>query len=123
MISSFSFSASPRLCVRPAVVGDSSDMGVGRSFRRDGKWTRLTGSAPAVIFPTLPTLDFRMDSSPDQQSEDEAEKLSALRDALDVGLAELERGEGIPGPLAVEQAKAEFHRIIAREQEALRRAI
>jgi predicted transcriptional regulator len=64
-----------------------------------------------------------MNTSPDQQSDDEADKLSALRDAVDVGLAEIERGEGIPGPLAIEQVRAEFRRIVARDHETLRREI
>ncbi|HYR08600.1 MAG TPA: type II toxin-antitoxin system ParD family antitoxin [Longimicrobium sp.] len=45
--------------------------------------------------------------------EDEA-KLSALRADIDVGIAELDRGEGIPGALAVKQVKAEFRRLTGR---------
>ena len=49
-----------------------------------------------------------------QLTEEEEAKLSALRADIDIGLAELERGEGIPGPLAVKQAKAEFRRLTGR---------
>lgn len=41
-------------------------------------------------------------------------KLEALRAQLDPAIAEFERGESIPGPLAVEQAKAEFRRLTGR---------
>jgi predicted transcriptional regulator len=64
-----------------------------------------------------------MNTSSDQQSLDEVEELSALKDAVDLGLGEIERGEGIPGPLAVEQARAEFRRWVAKKQEELRREI
>jgi antitoxin ParD1/3/4 len=46
-------------------------------------------------------------------AEDEA-KLSSLRADIDIGIAELDRGEGIPGALAVKQAKAEFRRLTGR---------
>jgi antitoxin ParD1/3/4 len=49
-----------------------------------------------------------------QLTEEEEAKLSALRADIDIGLAELERGEGIPGPRAVKQAKAEFRRLTGR---------
>jgi hypothetical protein len=54
---------------------------------------------------------------------DSDEKLKALREAIDIGIAKLERGEGIPGPLPIEQARAEFRRTIARDHEALRQEI
>jgi len=41
-------------------------------------------------------------------------KLSALRSAIDAGIAEIERGEAIPGPIAVEQARSEFRRLTGR---------
>lgn len=41
-------------------------------------------------------------------------RLEALRREVDVGIVEIERGESIPGPLAVEQAKAEFRRLTGR---------
>jgi antitoxin ParD1/3/4 len=41
-------------------------------------------------------------------------RLEALRRDLDIGIAELDRGEGIPGPVAIEQAKAEFRRLTGR---------
>lgn len=45
---------------------------------------------------------------------EEDAKLSALRADIDIGIAELERGEGIPGALAVREAKAEFRRLTGR---------
>ncbi|HEX2077399.1 MAG TPA: type II toxin-antitoxin system ParD family antitoxin [Longimicrobium sp.] len=48
-----------------------------------------------------------------EDAEHEA-RLEALRRDVDVGIAEIERGEAIPGPLAVEQAKAEFRRLTGR---------
>ena len=41
-------------------------------------------------------------------------RLAALRGHLDPAIAEHDRGHTIPGPLAVEQAKAEFRRITHR---------
>jgi antitoxin ParD1/3/4 len=41
-------------------------------------------------------------------------RLEALRAQLDPAIAEYGRGESIPGPLAVEQAKAEFRRLTGR---------
>jgi antitoxin ParD1/3/4 len=49
-----------------------------------------------------------------QLTEEEEAKLSTLRADIDIGIAELERGEGIPGALAVKQAKAEFRRLTGR---------
>lgn len=48
--------------------------------------------------------------------EDEAyeARLEALRAKLDPAIAEYERGEIIPGPLAVEQARAEIRRLAGR---------
>ena len=46
--------------------------------------------------------------------DDDEAKLAALRSAVDVGIAEIERGEVIPGPIAVEQARAEFRRLTGR---------
>lgn len=40
-----------------------------------------------------------------------AEHIEALQQALDPAIAEFERGEIIPGPLAVEQAMNEFRRL------------
>jgi antitoxin ParD1/3/4 len=51
-------------------------------------------------------------------------KLAVLRAKIDVGMHELLRGEGIPGPIAVEQARAEFHNSTRDERlAALRREI
>lgn len=49
--------------------------------------------------------------------EDQAHKarLEALRAKLDPAIAEYERGEIIPGPLAVEQARAELRRLTETE--------
>jgi antitoxin ParD1/3/4 len=44
-----------------------------------------------------------------------AARLDALRRELDPATAEFERGESIPGPIAIEQAKAEFRRLTGRE--------
>jgi antitoxin ParD1/3/4 len=41
-------------------------------------------------------------------------RLEALRAQLDPAIAEYERGESIPGPLAVEQARTEFRRLTGR---------
>ena len=41
-------------------------------------------------------------------------RLDALRADIDVAIAEVERGEEIPGPLAVKQVKAEFRRLTGR---------
>ncbi|HYW14357.1 MAG TPA: type II toxin-antitoxin system ParD family antitoxin [Longimicrobium sp.] len=41
-------------------------------------------------------------------------RLEVLRAQLDPAIAEYERGEFIPGPLAVEQARAEFRRLTGR---------
>ncbi len=41
-------------------------------------------------------------------------RLEALRSKLDPAIAEYERGEIIPGPLAVAQAQAEFRRLAAK---------
>jgi antitoxin ParD1/3/4 len=49
-----------------------------------------------------------------QLTEDEEATLSALRADIDMGIAELDRGEGIPGALAVKQARAEFRRLTGR---------
>ncbi|HEU4885518.1 MAG TPA: hypothetical protein VFT45_24960 [Longimicrobium sp.] len=48
--------------------------------------------------------------APSPVTEEEEARLASLRADIDIGIAELERGEGIPGPLAVEQAKEEFLR-------------
>lgn len=51
-------------------------------------------------------------------------KLAVLREKINVGMNELRRGEGIPGPIAVEQARAEFQGSSRDERlEALRREI
>lgn len=51
-------------------------------------------------------------------------KLAVLRAQIDVGMDELRRGQGIPGPIAVEQARAEFHASTREERlQALRREI
>lgn len=42
-------------------------------------------------------------------------RLKALRARVDPAIDEFERGESIPGPLAVEQAKAEFRRLAGRD--------
>lgn len=47
-------------------------------------------------------------------------KLAVLHAKLDVGIAELDRGEGIRGPIAVEQARAEFGRSYEERLDALR---
>ena len=49
-----------------------------------------------------------------QLTEEEEAKLCALRADIDLGIAELDRGEGIPGALAVKQVKAEFRRLTGR---------
>lgn len=49
-----------------------------------------------------------------EEVDDDETRLVALRNAVDIGIAEIERGELIPGPLAVEQARAEFRRITER---------
>lgn len=41
-------------------------------------------------------------------------RVAALRSEVDIGIAEIERGEAIPGPMAVEQARAEFRRLTGR---------
>lgn len=46
----------------------------------------------------------------------QADRIEALRRALDPAIAEFERGEIIPGPLAVEQAAAEFRELMGSEQ-------
>jgi antitoxin ParD1/3/4 len=46
-----------------------------------------------------------------------AARLKALRRELDPAIAEFERGESIPGPIAMEQAKAEFRRLTGREDD------
>jgi antitoxin ParD1/3/4 len=42
----------------------------------------------------------------DAERQEYEAKLTALRSAVDVGIAEIERGEAIPGPLAMQQVKA-----------------
>lgn len=63
-------------------------------------------SVEDVVTDAMALLNQRMD-------EDE-ERLDALRAEIDAGFAELDRGEGIPGPVAVKQAKAEFRRLTGR---------
>ncbi|WP_420125204.1 ribbon-helix-helix domain-containing protein [Longimicrobium sp.] len=54
-----------------------------------------------------------LDALSDRTEEEEA-KLRSLRADIDIGIAEMERGEGIPGALAAKQAKAEFRRLTGR---------
>ena len=49
-----------------------------------------------------------------QRDEAHLARLEALRREVDIGIAEIDRGEGIPGPIAVAQAKAEFRRLTGR---------
>ena len=49
-----------------------------------------------------------------RERQEHAIRLEALRTQLDPAIAEYERGEIIPGPVAVEQAKAEFQRLARR---------
>lgn len=49
-----------------------------------------------------------------QRDVEEGAKLDALRAGIDAAIAEVERGEAIPGALAMEQAKAEFRRLTGR---------
>ena len=49
-----------------------------------------------------------------REDQEHQAKLMALRSEIDVGIAEIERGEAIPGPIAVEQARAEFRRLTGR---------
>lgn len=48
------------------------------------------------------------------EEEEYQNKLSALRSAVDIGIAEIERGEAIPGPIAAQQIKDEFRRMTGR---------
>lgn len=49
-----------------------------------------------------------------RERQEHAVRLEALRARLDPAIAEYERGEVIPGPAAVEQAKAEFQRLVGK---------
>lgn len=49
-----------------------------------------------------------------REDQEHQAKLMGLRTEIDVGIAEIERGEAIPGPIAVEQARAEFRRLTGR---------
>jgi antitoxin ParD1/3/4 len=42
-------------------------------------------------------------------------RLAQLRSQLDPAIAEFERGEAIPGPLAFDQARNEFRRVLGKE--------
>jgi putative addiction module CopG family antidote len=53
-----------------------------------------------------------------REDQEHAAWLEALRAQLDPAIAEYERGELIPGPLAVEQAKAELRRLTALRAES-----
>ena len=45
-----------------------------------------------------------------------ARRIEALQQALDPAIAEFERGEIIPGPVAVARGRTEFHELMGREQ-------
>lgn len=49
-----------------------------------------------------------------REEQEYAARLEALRAELDPAIAEYKRGELIPGPLAVEQARAELRRLAGR---------
>ena len=49
-----------------------------------------------------------------EQEEKVQSQLEAPRREVDIALEEIQRGEAIEGPLAIEKAKAEFRRLTGR---------
>ncbi|HEY0020508.1 MAG TPA: type II toxin-antitoxin system ParD family antitoxin [Longimicrobium sp.] len=63
-------------------------------------------SASEVVRHALPLLS--------REDQEHQAKLVALRSEIGVGMAEIEGGEAISGPIAVEHARAEFRRLTGR---------